>query len=97
MKRNNHNEPTVYYRSKYSKHVRTDKIVQQILREYHNINIPKLTQAYCKTTTLHTTMLLTNKRLHSKLIHNVNTILIINKFKWCKDYILLSSNLQFIS
>ena len=57
----------VYYRSKYNKHIRTDKIVQSILHKYHNLHIPKLTKAYCNTTKLHS-MLLTNKILHSKLI-----------------------------
>ena len=35
-KNNNPNKVTVYYRNKYNKHMRTDKIVQQILRKYHN-------------------------------------------------------------
>ena len=68
-KKTNHNKLTVYYCSKYNKHFRTDKIVQQILRKYHNIHIPKLTKAYCNTTKLHT-MLLTNKKLHPKLNQN---------------------------
>ena len=61
--------PTIYYRSKYNKHARTDKIVRHILHKYHNIHIPKLTKAYCNTTKLHT-MLLTNKLLHSKIINS---------------------------
>ena len=61
------NKPTIYYRSKYNKHARTDKIVRHILHKYHNMHIPKLTKAYCNTTKLHT-MLLTNKLLHSKII-----------------------------
>lgn len=57
---------TIYYRSKYNKHARTDKIVRHILYKYHNMHIPKLTKAYSNTTKLHT-MLLTNKLLHSKI------------------------------
>ena len=65
---NNDNSPLIVYdRSKYNKHIRTDKIVQSILRKYHNLHIPKLTIAYCNTTKLHS-MLLINKILHSKLI-----------------------------
>ena len=64
---------TVYYRTIYNKHLRTDKIVQQILRKYHNLRIPKLSKAYCNTTKLHT-MLLTNKSLHNKLsLHTTST------------------------
>ena len=59
-------KPTIYYRSKYNKHARTDKIVRHILHKYHNMHIPKLTKAYCNTTKLHT-MLLTNNLLHSKI------------------------------
>ena len=62
-------KPTVYYRCKYNKHARTDKIVRHILHKYHNLRIPKLTKAYCNTTKLHT-MLLTNKMLHSKIVHS---------------------------
>ena len=57
---------TIYYRSKYNKHARTDKIVRHILYKYHNMHIPKLTKAYSNTTKLHT-ILLTNKLLHSKI------------------------------
>ena len=65
----NSNSPLiVYYRRKYNKHIRADKIVQSILRKYHNLHIPKLTKAYYNTTKLHS-MLLTNKILHSKLTH----------------------------
>ena len=60
------NSLVVYYRSKYNKHIRTEKVVQSILRKYRNLHIPKLTKAYCNTTKLHS-MLLTNKILHSKL------------------------------
>ena len=59
---------TVYYKTKYNKHARTDRIVQHILHKCHNKHLPKLTKIYCNTTKLHT-MLLTNKQLHSKLIH----------------------------
>ena len=62
-------KPTIYYRSKYNKHARTDKIVRHILHKYHNMHIPKLTKAYCNTTKLHT-LLLTNKLLHSKIINS---------------------------
>ena len=68
-KQRNCNKPTIYYHSKYNKHGRIDKIVRHILHKYHNIHIPQLTKAYCNTTKLHT-MLLTNKRLHSKIIQN---------------------------
>ena len=63
----NNNLPTVYYRTKYNKDKRTDKIVHKILLKYHNNHIPKLTKAYCNSTKLHT-LLLTNKMLHRKLI-----------------------------
>ena len=64
----NSNSPLiVYYPSKYNQHTCTDKIVQSLLRKYHNLHIPKLTKAYYNTTKLHS-MLLTNKILHSKLI-----------------------------
>ena len=65
--KNSNSSLIVYYRTKYNKHLRTDKIVQGILRKYHNLHIPKLSKAYCNTTKLHS-MLLTNKTLHSKLI-----------------------------
>ena len=39
------NKPTVYYRSKYNKHARTDKVVHHILHKYHNMHIPRLTKA----------------------------------------------------
>ena len=57
---------TVYYRTKFNKHLRTDKIVRNILHKYHNLRIPKLSKAYNNSTKLHT-MLLTNKVLHHKL------------------------------
>jgi len=61
------NKLTVYYKTKYNKHMRTDRVVQQILRKYHNMHIPKLTKAYCNSKKLFT-MLLTNKSLHQKLV-----------------------------
>ena len=61
-----HFHSTIYYHSKFNKHVRTDKIVQKILHKYHNIHLPKLSKAYCNFTKLHT-LLLTNKIMHSKL------------------------------
>ena len=61
-----HCHSTIYYHSKYNKHIRTDKIVQKILHKYHNIHLPKLSKAYCNSTKLHT-LLLTNKIMHSKL------------------------------
>ena len=67
IKPENNNLPTVYYRTKYNKDKRTDKIVHKILLKYHNNHIPKLTKAYCNSTKLHT-LLLTNKMLHCKLI-----------------------------
>lgn len=63
----NNNLPTIYYRTKYNKDKRTDKIVHKIWLKYHNNPIPKLTQAYCNSTKLHT-LLLTNKMVHYKLI-----------------------------
>ena len=63
---------TIYYKTKFNKHIRTDKIVHNILRKYHNKHIPKLTKAYCNSTKLHT-LLLTNKTLHTKLTHATTT------------------------
>ena len=67
----NNTNPTVYYRTKYNKHMRTDKIVQKLLHKYHNNHIPKLSKAYCNSTKLHT-LLLTNRELHRKLILTTN-------------------------
>ena len=63
-----HFQSTLYYHSKFDKHICTDKIVQKILHtcKYHNIHLPKLSKAYCNSTKLHT-LLLTNKIMHSKL------------------------------
>jgi len=73
QKERNKRKKEIYYRTIYNKHLRTDKIVQQILRKYHNLRIPKLSKAYCNTTKLHT-MLLTNKSLHNKLsLHTTST------------------------
>ena len=62
------NKPTIYYRSKYNKHARTDKIVRHILHKYPNMHIPKLTKAYCNTTKLHT--MLTNS--YTQKLSNLN-------------------------
>lgn len=62
----NYRQPTIYYKTTYNKHARTDKIVQHIINKYRNKNIPKLTKSYCNSTKLHT-ILLTNKKLHSKI------------------------------
>ena len=45
-KNNNNMNMTVYYRTKYNKHMTTDKIAQKILHKYHNNHIPKLSKAY---------------------------------------------------
>ena len=63
---NNHNM-TIYYRTKYNKHIRTDKIVQNIVQKHHTNHIPRLSRASCNSTKLHT-LLLTNKTLHNKLV-----------------------------
>ena len=68
---NNNMNMTVYYRTKYNKHMRTDKIVQKLLHKYHNNHIPKLSKAYCNSTKLHT-LLLTKRVLHRKLILTTN-------------------------
>ncbi len=57
----------IYYKTKYNKHARTDKIVHHILNKYRNMHIPKLIKTYSNSTKLHS-LLLTNKKLHSKLI-----------------------------
>ncbi len=57
----------IYYKTKYNKHARTDKIVHHILNKYHNMHIPKLIKTYSNSTKLHS-LLLTNNKLHSKLI-----------------------------
>ena len=48
-KKRHNNNLTIYYRTKYNKHTRTDKVVRHILHKYHNMHIPKLTKAYCNT------------------------------------------------
>ena len=60
--------PVIYHKTTNNKHIRTDKIVQHILNKYHNNLIPKLTKTYKNATKLHT-MLLTNRKLHNKLIN----------------------------
>ena len=64
-------KPFIHYKTKYNKHIKTDKIVKQKLNKYHNKHIPKLTKTYTNSTKLHT-LLLTNKLLHNKLINNNN-------------------------
>ena len=61
-------KPVIYYKKTYNKHIRTDKIVQHILNKYRNSLIPKLTKTYTNAAKLHT-MLLTNRKLHNKLIN----------------------------
>ena len=73
LKQNNKQQDfTVFYKTRYNKNTRTDKIVHHILRKYHNKRIPILTKTYCNSTKLHT-LLLTNKKLHNKLIFNSYT------------------------
>ena len=85
----NSNSPLiVYYCSKYNKHLRTDKIVQSILRKYHNLHIPKFIKAYYNTTKLHST-LLTNKILHSKLIRS--SVDIFNLYTFIRIYYVISN------
>jgi hypothetical protein len=83
LKQNNKQQDfTVFYKPRYNKNTRTDKIVQHILRKYHNKRIPKLTKTYCNSTKLHT-LLLTNKQLHNKLI--------FNSYTWKRKYYIYTS------
>ena len=67
--RKQHNTPqinTIFYRTQFNKHIRTDIITKSILKKYHNMHIPKLRQAKTVNTKMHT-LLNTNKKLHQKL------------------------------
>ena len=63
---NKHSTPTIFYKTKYNKHIRTDKLVRRILYKYHNKHLPSFTKTYTNSTKLHS-LFLTNKKLHNKL------------------------------
>lgn len=63
---------TIYYRTFYNKHVRTDIITKSILKKYHNKHLPKLRPAICTNTKLHT-LFNTNKKFHRKLFYTTNS------------------------
>ena len=66
-------KPSTFYVTKYNKHARTDKIVQTILHKFHNTHLPPLSKAYCNSTKL-STLLLTNKGLHQKLVSAITCL-----------------------
>ena len=59
-------QASIFYKSSFKMHLRTNLIVKCILNKYKNNRIHKLMQAKSVLTKLHT-LLLTNRALHNKI------------------------------
>ena len=59
-------QASIFYKSSFKMHLRTNLIVKCILNKNKNNRIPKLMQAKSVLTKLHT-LLLTNRALHNKI------------------------------